>query len=85
MERLKKFEGGTLADLKVELHDETNGYLIQTGLGPTNYEIKSEIIEEYQPTAEDATQKIESVRVTVLWQDPNENSIAVEGYILVNK
>lgn len=84
MERLKKFDSGTLSTLQNNVYDDTNGYLTQTGLGPTDYEVKSEITEEYEPSSSTATQKIESVRVTVSWNDPAENQITVEGYILVN-
>lgn len=85
MERLKKYDGGTKTNLENNVYDETNGSLIQTGLGPTDYEIKSKIVEEYTPSSGEATQKIESVRVEVSWQDPIENTIVLEGYILVNK
>ena len=85
MERLKKYEGGTLDALKENVYDDTNGYLTQTGLGPTDYEIRSEVLEEYKPSSDEATQKIETVRVTVSWNDPTENQIVIDGYILVNK
>lgn len=85
MERLKKYEGSTLSALQTSVYDDTNGHLIQTGLGPTNYEVKSEIVEEYKPSSDEATQKIETVRVKVSWNDPAKNTIALEGYILVNK
>ena len=85
MERLKKYDGGTYKALKDNVYDETNDPLIQTGLGPTDYEIRSEVLEEYKPSSDEATQKIETVRVTVSWNDPTENQIVIDGYILVNK
>ncbi|MGE4588673.1 MAG: hypothetical protein AB7E34_03770 [Acidaminococcaceae bacterium] len=85
MERLKKYEGGTLSALEDNVHDDTNGHLIQTGLGPTNYEVKSVIVEEYKPSSDEATQKIETVRVIVSWNDPIKNKITLEGYVLVNQ
>lgn len=85
MERLKKYDGGTYKALKDNVYDETNGHLIKTGLGPTDYEISSEVLEEYKPSSDEATQKIETVRVTVSWNDPADNQITLEGYILVKK
>ena len=85
MERLKKYDGGTYKALKDNVYDETNGSFKQTGLGPTDYEITSEVLEEYKPSSDEATQKIETVRVTVSWNDPAENQIVIDGYILVNK
>ena len=35
--------------------------------------------------AENATQKIETVRVTVTWNDPQSASMILDGYILVSK
>ena len=86
MERLKKYDGGTKTDLQDNVHDSSNGYLIQTGLGPTDYKIQSEIVGEINNTnAVNATQKIETVQVKVSWNDPVENKITLDGYILVSK
>ena len=88
MERLKKYDGDTKANLKANVYDTANGYFTQTGLGPTDYKIKSEIVEtkEINETdAENATQKIEAIRVTDTWNDPQSASMILDGYILVSK
>jgi len=86
MERLKKYDGGTKTNLENNLYDDVhNDYLMQSGIGPTDYEIRSEVLEEYKPSSDEATQKIETVRVTVSWNDPTENQIVIDGYIIVNK
>ena len=87
MERLKKFEGGTEASLKAAVLNDEAEYLTPTLIGFGEYEIKSEVLdaEEIVPSAEKATQKIEVVRVTVKWNDPQESEMVLEGYVLVDK
>lgn len=87
MERLKKFEGGTKTALKAAVLNDEAEYLTQTVTGFGEYEIKSEVLEteEIVPSAAKATQKIEVVRVTVKWNDPQDSEMVLEGYILVEK
>ena len=88
MERLKKYDGGTYQALKDNVYDETSEYIIPTVTGLGDYQIRSEIIEAKEideKDAKNATQKIETVQVKVSWNDPVENQITLEGYILVNK
>jgi len=85
MERLKKFEGSSIEELQDNVYDDQNEYLKIAGSGPTDYEVKSEIVGEYESSASEAEQKIEVVKVTVTWDDPKKNEIVTEGYILVEK
>ena len=87
MERLKKFEGGTKTALKEAVFKDEAEYLKPTVTGFGEYEIKSEVLEtgEIVPSAAKTTQKIEVVRVTVKWNDPQDSEMVLEGYILVKK
>ncbi len=88
MERLKKYDGGTYKALKDNVYDETSEYITPTVTGLGDYQIRSEIVEAKEideAEATNATQKIETVQVKVSWNDPVENQIILEGYILVNK
>lgn len=87
MERLKKFDGGTLKQLQDNVRNEQGKHLKKNSVGPTDYEIKSEIVEseEFEPSASESTHKIETVMVTVSWDDSQENELELKGYILVTK
>lgn len=88
MERLKKYDGGTYKALKDNVYDETSEYITPTVTGLGDYQISSEIVDAKEideVDAKNATQKIETVQVKVSWNDPVENQIIIEGYILVNK
>ena len=88
MERLKKYDGGTKANLEAAVYNDASEYITPTVTGLGDYQIESEIVEAKEineATATNATQKIETVRVTVTWNDPQSASTVLDGYILVNK
>ena len=84
MEKLKKADSKTLADLQ-DIVDDINDDdpIVVDGLG--NYTVRSEIVQETEPTDANATQKLETVRVTVEWNDPQASTMVLDGYILVGK
>ena len=49
------------------------------------YIVRSEIVQETKPTGEKTTQKLETVRVTVTWNDPQAAEMNLDSYILVSK
>ena len=84
MEKLKKADSKTLADLQ-DIVDDINDDdpIVVDGLG--NYTVRSEIVQETEPTDANATQKLETVRVIVEWNDPQASTMVFDGYILVGK
>ena len=86
MERLKKYDGSSETNLDAATYNTTAKYLKVPVAGFGDYQIKSEIINEInEAKADNATQKIETVRVTVTWNDPQSASMVLDGYILVSK
>ena len=86
MERLKKYDGSSETSLDAATYNSASKYLKVPVDGFGDYQIKSEIINEInEAKAENATQKIETVRVTVTWNDPQSASMLLDGYILVSK
>ena len=55
--------------------------IVVDGLG--NYTVRSEIVQETEPTDANATQKLETVRVIVEWNDPQASTMVLDGYIIV--
>ena len=84
MEKLKKADSKTLADLQ-DIVDDINDDdpIVVDGLG--NYTVRSEIVQETEPTDANATQKLETVRVIVEWNDPQASTMVLDGYIFVGK
>ena len=86
MERLKKYDGSSETNLDAATYNTASKYLKLSVAGFGDYQIKSEIVNEIdEQKAENATQKIETVRVTVTWNDPQSASMILDGYILVSK
>ena len=84
MEKLKKADSKTLADLQ-DIVDDINDDdpIVVDGLG--NYTVRSEIVQETEPTDANATQKLETVRVIVEWNDPQDSTMVLDGYVIVSK
>ena len=84
MEKLKKADGKTESDLQDIVNDINDDDPIAVDvLG--EYTVRSEIVQETEPTGTNTTQKLETVRVTVTWNDPQAAEMTLESYILVNK
>ena len=80
MEKLKKADGKTesaLQDIVNDMNDD--GQIVVDGLG--NYTVTSEIVKEVEST----TNRLETVRVTVEWNDPQASTMVLDGYVLVSK
>jgi len=84
MEKLKKADGKTMAVLQ-DLVDDINDDdpIVVDVLG--NYTVRSEIVQETEPTGANTTQKLETVRVTVEWNDPQSSTMVLDSYVLVSK
>ncbi|MHC1715251.1 MAG: hypothetical protein AB9858_06685 [Acidaminococcaceae bacterium] len=84
MEKLKKADGKTM-DVLQDLVDDINDDdpIVVDVLG--NYTVRSEIVQETEPTGANTTQKLETVRVTVEWNDPQASTMVLDGYVLVSK
>ena len=84
MEKLKKADGKHLSDLQGIVADINDDAPIPVDvLG--EYTVRSEIVQETEPTDTSATQKLEMVRVTVTWNDPQTAEMTLDSYILVSK
>ena len=84
MEKLKKADGKTesaLQDIVNDINDDDPIAVDVLG----EYTVRSEIVQETEPTGTNTTQKLETVRVTVTWNDPQAAEMTLESYILVNK
>lgn len=80
MEKLKKADGKTLSDLQDIVEDINDDDPVAVdGLG--NYTVTSAIVQEVEST----TNRLETVRVTVEWNDPQASTMVLDGYVLVNK
>lgn len=80
MEKLKKADEKTLSDLQDIVEDiNDDDPIVVDGLG--NYTVTSAIVQEVEST----TNRLETVRVTVEWNDPQSASMILDGYILVSK
>lgn len=80
MEKLKKADGKTLTDLQDVVDDINDDDPITVdGLG--EYTVTSTMVQE----AESTTNRLETVRVTVEWNDPQASTMVLDGYILVGK
>ena len=80
MEKLKKADGKTLSDLQDIVEDINDDDPVAVdGLG--NYTVTSAIVQEVEST----TNRLETVRVTVEWNDPQASTMVLDGYILVGK
>ena len=84
MEKLKKADRKTLTDLQ-DIVDDINDDdpIVVDGLG--NYTVRSEIVQETEPTDANAKQKLETVRVIVEWNDPQDSTMVLDGYVIVSK
>lgn len=84
MEKLKKADSKTLTDLQ-DIVDDINDDdpIVVDGLG--NYTVRSEIVQETEPTDANAKQKLETVRVIVEWNDPQDSTMVLDGYVIVSK
>ena len=84
MEKLKKADGKTISELQDIVDDINDDDPIPIDvLG--EYIVRSEIVQETEPTGEKTTQKLETVRVTVTWNDPQAAEMNLDSYILVSK
>ena len=84
MEKLKKADGKTISELQDIVDDINDDDPIPVDvLG--EYIVRSEIVQETKPTGEKTTQKLETVRVTVTWNDPQAAEMNLDSYILVSK
>ena len=84
MEKLKKADGKTESALQDIVNDMNDDDPIAVDvLG--EYTVRSEIVQETEPTGTNTTQKLETVRVTVTWNDPQAAEMTLESYILVSK
>ena len=84
MEKLKKADGKTesaLQDIVNDINDDDPIAVDVLG----EYTVRSEIVQETEPTGTNTTQKLETVRVTVTWNDPQAAEMTLESYILVSK
>ena len=80
MEKLKKADEKTLSDLQDIVEDiNDDDPIVVDGLG--NYTVTSAIVQEVEST----TNRLETVRVTVEWNDPQASTMVLDGYILVGK
>ena len=80
MEKLKKADSKTLADLQDVVDDiNDDDPIVVDGLG--NYTVTSAIVQEVEST----TNRLETVSVTVEWNDPQASTMVLDGYILVGK
>ena len=80
MEKLKKADRKTLTDLQDVVDDiNDDDPIVVDGLG--NYTVTSAIVHEVEST----TNRLETVRVTVEWNDPQASTMVLDGYILVGK
>ena len=84
MEKLKKADGKTISELQDIVDDINDDDPIPVDvLG--EYTVRSEIVQEAEPADTSATQKLETVRVTVTWNDPQAAEMTLDSYILVSK
>lgn len=80
MEKLKKADGKTLSALQDIINDiNDDGPVALEGLG--EYTATSSIVQE----DESGTHKLETVRITVSWDDPQAVEMVIDSYILVSK
>ena len=80
MEKLKKADGKTLSYLQGIVDDINDDDPINVdGLG--EYMVTSAMVQG----AESTTYKLETVRVTVEWNDPQASTIVLDSYVLVSK
>lgn len=80
MEKLKKADGKTLSYLQGIVDDINDDDPINVdGLG--EYMVTSAMVQG----AESTTHKLETVRVTVEWNDPQASTIVLDSYVLVSK
>ena len=84
MEKLKKADGKTESALQDIVNDINDDDPIAVDL-LGEYTVRSEIVQETEPTGTNTTQKLETVRVTVTWNDPQAAEMTLESYILVSK
>ena len=84
MKKIKKADRKTLTDLQ-DIVDDINDDdpIVVDGLG--NYTVRSEIVQETEPTDANAKQKLETVRVIVEWNDPQDSTMVLDGYVIVSK
>ena len=80
MEKFKKADGKTISELQYIVDDiNDDGQIVVDGLG--NYTVTSAIVKEVEST----TNRLETVRVTVEWNDPQASTMVLDGYVLVSK
>ena len=80
MEKLKKADGKTLSYLQGIVDDINDDDPINVdGLG--EYMVTSAMVQGTEST----THKLETVRVTVEWNDPQASTIVLDSYVLVSK
>ena len=80
MEKLKKADGKTISELQDIVDDINDDDPIPVDvLG--EYTVRSEIVQEVEST----TNRLETVRVTVEWNDPQASTMVLDGYVLVSK
>ena len=78
--QIKKADEKTLSylqDIVEDINDDDP--IVVDGLG--NYTVTSAIVQEVEST----TNRLETVRVTVEWNDPQTSTMMLDGYILVGK